>query len=260
MPYVYVYLDPRKPGIFEYGDYKFDYEPFYVGYGSQQTRMRAHLRDAKKHKGSEHPKFAKIHKIWAEGLDPILIQYQKNLSREKACELEHNMVITIGRQDLKKGPLTNLTDAGETNLNRSYKPRPQPTRTREKIRDTLKQKYIDHPELREKPFSQDTRKKISAGLIKAYAAGKKMPVTGGWKLSEEVIKEMSERSKLQKHPTGINAANWSGWAYDPQKNISYATAKLAARYEQVANGTILWRIQKGKWKYLQEPQGTQVFE
>ena len=86
MPYVYVYLDPRKPGIFEYGDYKFDYEPFYVGYGSQQTRMRAHLRDAKKHKGSEHPKFAKIHKIWAEGLDPILIQYQKNLSREKLAK------------------------------------------------------------------------------------------------------------------------------------------------------------------------------
>ena len=27
--YVYAYLDPRKPGKYEYDDYKFDHEPFY---------------------------------------------------------------------------------------------------------------------------------------------------------------------------------------------------------------------------------------
>jgi len=30
MFYVYIYLDPRKPGRYVYGDYCFLYEPFYV--------------------------------------------------------------------------------------------------------------------------------------------------------------------------------------------------------------------------------------
>jgi hypothetical protein len=36
--YVYIYLDPRKPGKFHYGEYCFDYEPFYVGKG-KDNRM-----------------------------------------------------------------------------------------------------------------------------------------------------------------------------------------------------------------------------
>ena len=32
--YVYIYIDPRKPGKFKYGEYEFDYEPFYIGKGS----------------------------------------------------------------------------------------------------------------------------------------------------------------------------------------------------------------------------------
>ena len=43
--YVYVYLDPRKPGKYKYGEYEFDYEPVYVGKGTNY-RLNSHLYEA----------------------------------------------------------------------------------------------------------------------------------------------------------------------------------------------------------------------
>ena len=48
--YVYVYLDPRKPGNYEYLEngigISFDFKPFYVGKGSWD-RLHSQLREAK---------------------------------------------------------------------------------------------------------------------------------------------------------------------------------------------------------------------
>ena len=49
--YVYVYLDPRKPGRYLYGDQQVTYlfEPFYVGKG-KNNRLNEHLDCLKKTK------------------------------------------------------------------------------------------------------------------------------------------------------------------------------------------------------------------
>lgn len=51
--YVYLYLDPRKPGNYSYQiddkTYHFDYEPFYVGEGKGE-RMYDHLRESHQNK------------------------------------------------------------------------------------------------------------------------------------------------------------------------------------------------------------------
>lgn len=40
--YVYIYFDPRKPGNWVYGEFIFEFEPFYAGKG-KDDRIDDHL-------------------------------------------------------------------------------------------------------------------------------------------------------------------------------------------------------------------------
>ena len=111
--YVYAYLDTRKPGKYIYDDLEFEYEPFYIGQG-KKYRCYSGLKNG----GSPYKKY-KINKILSEGFDPKVIKMYENLEYEFAIKLEIELISKIGRDDLGRGPLVNLTDGGEGTLNMS---------------------------------------------------------------------------------------------------------------------------------------------
>ena len=116
MFYVYIYLDPRKPGKYYYPGVNttFLYEPFYVGKGSKY-RLNKHLNSVQA--GSKYVfnsfKVGKIKHILNEGLQPYIIILYNNLLEKDAFNLEKETIINIGRNDLRKGPLCNFTNGGE---------------------------------------------------------------------------------------------------------------------------------------------------
>jgi len=107
--YNYIYLDPRKTGNFNYGEFHFAYEPFYVGKG-KGNRLYDHLKESMNRTHNKW-KIAKIKKIKKQGLNPIIIKIYNDISEKTALQNEMNLIKIIGRKN--KGPLVNLTDGGE---------------------------------------------------------------------------------------------------------------------------------------------------
>ena len=112
--YVYVLLDPRKPGVYKYGPLKFKHEPFYVGKG-KGNRDKSHFRpgnidaDSKRYKNTK--KTNKIRKIIEAGFYPVPVRIKSDVDEVTAFRLEIKAIRLIGRGS--SGPLVNLTDGGE---------------------------------------------------------------------------------------------------------------------------------------------------
>ena len=226
--YVYVYLDPRKKGEYIYGDYKFEYEPFYIGKGHKE-RCNEHIWESR----LKIPSFKtnKINKILSLGLTPIILKVSENLFEIDAFELEKKLITVIGRRDLKNGPLTNLTAGGE-----GFSGLIKSNLHRQRLSESNSGKIL----------SKETREKISKSLI-----GKRGRNTGN-KHSEETKKQISETKKgtLSWNATPVSQLTKTG-----ELVKEWVSATAAAKELNLSQGNI-WTVINGgrntcggyKWK------------
>ena len=105
--YVYVLLNPLKVGNYRYGEYVFNYEPFYVGKGKKNRIVDTISENKNKFKK------AIINKIINDNEKPYAVIIKNHLLESEAFILECELIALFGRRDLGKGTLTNFTDGGE---------------------------------------------------------------------------------------------------------------------------------------------------
>jgi len=180
--YVYVYLDPRKLGIYAYGEYEFDHEPIYVGKGK---RKRAYYFE--KRNPVLKNKLAKFGK-------PIVKILVEKVAEAKALKLEKTLIALIGRFDLGEGPLCNLTDGGEgasgcirsEEFKQNLRNRTVSEETRKKLSDGAIGK-------KKTPWSEETKRKVfgpkKEKVIKVPRKG------GGWNKGQKMNKPAWNKGK-----------------------------------------------------------------
>jgi hypothetical protein len=111
--YVYVLMDTRKVGPFKYGDLEFPHEPYYIGKGSGD-RKSDHFKYAKRQRKKPSLKDKRTWDIIRDTYrDPMVSVISGNLLENDAFHKEIHLIKSIGRFDLGRGPLLNLTDGGD---------------------------------------------------------------------------------------------------------------------------------------------------
>jgi hypothetical protein len=160
---VYVFLDPMKPGIYSHGDYRFEFEPIYIGKGLK-NRPKKHFYRYKTGKSYFYNKFRSI---IDSGQVPIWSIIKEDLTEIEAFEEEKRLIKMIGRK-CNGGTLTNLSEGGEGQTGFKHS-----EDSKLKISMTIKQ----NESWRETMKSVEYRDKISRSLIGHDGYGKGIPRT-----------------------------------------------------------------------------------
>jgi hypothetical protein len=181
--YIYVFLDCFKPGNYEYGDLKFEFEPFYIGKGVSD-RIITSKCDKKTFKSQ------KIKSIKNKGGDVISKKLFENLTFDESNLIEKDLIKKIGRRNLNLGPLTNLTDGGEGRLNgkNSLESIEKGVISRKKTIEKLKEQGYD--------FSVSEETKIK---LREINTGENNPMWGK-KHTDKAKHDQSQRTSGLNHP------------------------------------------------------------
>lgn len=205
--YIYVYLDTRKPGKYKYGEYEFEYEPFYIGRGRSE-RYYQHVR----HSYGDKKQSLKVRIIRAirkeTGKNPIILKIKDNITYDFSLIQENYFIKLIGRRDLEKGPLVNWTNGGEGSKELSHI-----------IRKRIGQKVSENHNnpnskfqkiMKSKKFSETMKKAMTGEGNHMYGKkGKDNPNYGRgknvyqYKLNGELVREWPN-SNIVKNELGID--------------------------------------------------------
>lgn len=108
--YVYLFLDPTKPGKYGFSQHCFLYAPIYIGKG-KDYRYNEHFNPSKRKRCSHLPFYRKLEQIIAIGLKPICIFLGQNLTEKEAWVLEMILIQEMGKIG-EGGLLYNLLKGG----------------------------------------------------------------------------------------------------------------------------------------------------
>lgn len=232
--YVYALLDPRKPGPFYYGHWKFSHEPFYVGKGHGNRFETTHKND-----GHNIFKSRKIHNIRALGMEPIVVFKKSALTERQALSLEVHLIDRVGRANLKKGPLTNLTDGGEGTIGKivTRKTRLRQSKSIKKamtkeVRARISLAMRGNTNSAGRSTSEETRRKLSEwqkGVPKSPEHMEKLHAAcRGRPFTEEHKAKLREAAKYKPPITETTRQKLSKWQKGKPKSLEHRKAMSEA--------------------------------
>lgn len=217
--YVYLYLDPTKPGkyFFDKLGVTFHSEPFYAGKG-RGHRKHHHIRMARYQLENSIDKVSsdcieRCKEIVKSGYEPVILEFKSNLSEDQAYSEEKRLIEIIGRSKFNEGTLLNYLPGGAYgDYTMSHTEEFKQVVSKNHYFNREDYKPEDHP-MFGKSHSEETKRKISeshAGKTLSEEAKNKISETlkttavrGEDHYSKKGLSE-EHRQKMSKASSGAN--------------------------------------------------------